>query len=187
MIHFKNSILYVLDNFMNFMADDYIDFAGNKVKGYGELNKLLDDKLKIDCFSLGNIKSMSKSFLWATISEGESKGGNSYIGDSAGFTDDICLKAEVYKELKAGESFLAYTMIPIALNQASRYWVSKLNDEGERIALSPVIKWDSPTFDVENSKRQFNDFSSIRGVSFSLYINFKIMTGSYEDEVFHKY
>ena len=134
MIHFKNSILYVLDNFMNFMADDYIDFAGNKVKddyidfagnkvkGDGELNKLLDDKLKIDCFSLGNIKSMSKSFLWATISEGESKGGSSYIGDSAGFTDDICLKAEVYKELKAGESFLAYTMIPIALNQASRYW-----------------------------------------------------------------
>lgn len=169
------------------MADDYIDFAGNKVKGDGELNKLLDDKLKIDCFSLGNIKSMSKSFLWATISEGESKGGNSYIGDSAGFTDDICLKAEVYKELKAGESFLAYTMIPIALNQASRYWVSKLNDEGERIALSPVIKWDSPTFDVENSKRQFNDFSSIRGVSFSLYINFKIMTGSYDDEVFQKY
>ena len=139
MIHFKNSVIYVLDNFMNFMADEYIDFSGNKVQGENNLNSLLDDKLKIDCFSLGTIKSMSKSFLWATISEGESRGSNSYIGDSAGFADDISLKATVYKELKAGESFLAYTMIPLALNQVSRYWISKLNDEGERIALSPVI------------------------------------------------
>ncbi len=90
-----------------------------------------------------------------------------------------------YKELKAGESFLAYTVIPLALNQASRYWISKLNDEGERIALSPVIKWESPSFDSENSKRHFKDFSSIRGVNFSLDINFKIMTGSYLNEVLY--
>ena len=185
MIHFKNSVIYVLDNFMNFMADEYIDFSGNKVQGENHLNSLLDDKLKIDCFSLGAVKSMSKSFLWATISEGESRGSNSYIGDSAGFADDISLKATVYKELKAGESFLAYTMIPLALNQASRYWISKLNDEGERIALSPIIKWESPSFDSENNKRQFNDFSSIRGVSFSLDINFRIMTGSYLNEVLY--
>ncbi|MEI0605714.1 phage capsid protein [Brachyspira pulli] len=185
MIHFKNSVIYVLDNFMNFMADEYIDFSGNKVQGENNLNSLLDDKLKIDCFSLGAVKSMSKSFLWATISEGESRGDKSYIGDSAGFADDISFKATVYKELKAGESFLAYTMIPLALNQASRYWISKLNDEGERIALSPVIKWESPSFDSENSKRQFNDFSSIRGVSFSLDINFRIMTGSYLNEVLY--
>ena len=68
MIHFKNSVIYVLDNFMNFMADEYIDFSGNKVQGENNLNSLLDDKLKIDCFSLGAVKSMSKSFLWATIS-----------------------------------------------------------------------------------------------------------------------
>ncbi|ASJ21485.1 MULTISPECIES: hypothetical protein [Brachyspira] len=185
MIHFKNSVIYVLDNFMNFMADEYIDLSGNKVEGDNQLNKLLDDKLKIEYFSLGALRSMSKSFLWASIAEGESRGSNSYIGDSAGFADDICLKATVYKELKAGESFLAYNIIPLALNQAARYWISKLNDEGERIALSPIIKWEAPSFDSENSKRPFNDFSSIRGVNFSLDINFKIMTGSYLNEVLY--
>ena len=80
MIHFKNSVIYVLDNFMNFMADEYIDLSGNKVEGDNQLNKLLDDKLKIEYFSLGALRSMSKSFLWASIAEGESRGSNSYIG-----------------------------------------------------------------------------------------------------------
>ena len=179
MIHFKNSVVYILENFMHFMADEYINFSYKKVYGENQLNKLLDDKLKINDFTLGTIKSMSKSFLWASISEGESKCGNSYIGDSAGFNDDICLKAQIYKELKAGESFLAYTMLPLALNQAVRYWISKLNDEGERILLSPIIKWESPSLDSDNNKRQFNDFSSIRGINFSININFKIITGGY--------
>ena len=179
MLLFNNSILYILESFIKFASDEYIDFNGIKQKGNNELNKLLDSKLQIENFSLGYIKSMPKSFLWVTISEGESFTENSYIGDSASFTDSISIKAHIYKELKSGESFLAYTMIPLALNQIARFWISKINDDGESIAISPTIKWESPKFDSTNNNRQFNDFSSIRGINFSLYINLKIKTGSY--------
>ena len=179
MIEFKESVLYLLDNYMSFIADEYTDFNNQKKKGEGHLNKNLDNDLKIDYFSLGNIKSLSTSFIFATVGNVNSGIGNTYIGDTASFEDDITLLIQSYKQIKQHKAFECYTILPLVLNQISRYWISHANIDGERNIFNPNISADQPIFDYSQNKssQALNDFSSINGLAFTLRINFKIRSG----------
>lgn len=180
MIEFKESILYLLDNYMSFIADEYTDFNNQKKKGEGHLNKNLDNDLKIDYFSLGNIKSLSTSFVFATVGGVSSGAGNTSLGDTASFEDDITLLIQVYKQIKQHKAFECFTVLPLVLNQISRYWISNANIDGERNIYNPFVSADQPIFDYSQNKasQTLNDFSNINGLAFTLKINFKIRSGT---------
>lgn len=180
MIEFKESVLYLLDNYMSFIADEYTNFNNQKKKGEGHLNKNLDNDLKIDYFSLGNIKSLSTSFVFATVGQASSGAGNTSLGDTASFEDDITLLIQAYKQIKPHKAFECYTILPLVLNQISRYWIGNANIDGERNIYNPSMSADQPIFDYSQNKasQTLNDFSNINGLAFTLRINFKIRSGT---------
>lgn len=180
MTDFKNSVLYLLDNYMSFIADKYTDFENKTKNGEGHLNKNLDNDFKIDYFSLGNIKSLSNSFLFATCGSVSSGSGNTVLGDTASYEDSITFLIQLYKQIKSHKIFEAYTIIPLTLNQISRFWVSNANIDGERNIFDTSINAEPPVFDYSHNKasQTLNDFSNINGLAFTLRINFKIRSGN---------
>lgn len=179
MIGFQDSVLYLLNNYMSFIADKYIDFNNKIKRGEDNLNKNLDNDFKIDCFSLGNVKSLSNSFLFATCGSVNTASGNAYLGDSASFEDNITFLIQLYKQIKSHKIFEAYTIIPLTLNEISRYWISNANKDGERNIFNASISSEPPVFDYSQHKssQALNDFSNINGLAFTLRINFSIRSG----------
>lgn len=185
MIAFNESVLYLLDNYMSFIADKYTDFNNQIRNGEDNLNKNLDADFKIDYFSLGNIKSLSNSFIFATCGNVNSGSGNTFLGDTASFEDNITFLVQLYKQIKSHKIFEAYTIIPLTLNQVSRFWVSNANKDGEKNIFNVNISSEPPIFDYSQnrSSQTLNDFSNINGLAFTLKINFTIRSG--QDDRWH--
>ena len=176
----------IIDSYLNYVSNTYYDSNNNLKNGLNKYNEKLEkhDYLKLDTFTNGRYDKMLSSFLFASINNVNSTQG-SYIGDSLGYTDTITMSVKIYKQVKPPHIFLAYSVIPIVLNQTTREWAAFVSDSDNSFTIYNIsINIPEPILDINNdSQKSLNDFSSVKGVAVELNINFSFQSSkNYEEE-----
>lgn len=176
----------IIDSYLNYTADEYYDRNNILRQGLNKYNEKLDkhEYLKLDIFTSGKYEKMLTSFLFVSLKTSNSISGT-YVGDGLGYTDNINISVKIYKQTKPPHIWLAYSVIPIVLNQVSREWIAYSNENEKDFTIYNInINMAEPILDVNNdNQKTLNDFSSIKGVAIELNINITFQsTSNYEDE-----